>query len=76
MWGGGLTIFRLPPGFEAVGSERGNDVLDTVSIGLVGLFHVAPGGVTNKALLLLLRMAWGRGRGERGETTRERETEG
>lgn len=60
-----LTILRLPPGLQSVGSERGDDVLDAMALGLLRQLIVRLRGVAHEALLLLLDVErWGGG--ERG----------
>lgn len=49
-----LTILRLPPGLQSVGSERGDDVLDTMAAHLLRQLIIRLRRVTHKALLLLL----------------------
>lgn len=61
-----LTVLRLPPGLQSVGSERGDDVLDAMALRLLRQLIVRLRGVAREALLLLLVVErWGR-RGVRG----------
>lgn len=61
-----LTVLRLPPGLQSVGSERGDDVLDAMALRLLRQLIVRLRGVAREALLLLLVVErWG-GRGVRG----------
>lgn len=49
-----LTILRLPPGLQPVGSECGDNVLDTMAARVLRQLIVRLRRVTHKALLLLL----------------------
>lgn len=49
------SVLRLPPGFLAILSKRGNDIFNAVTDG-VGQPVKRPSGVTDKALLLILKM--------------------
>lgn len=54
MWMLALTVLRLPPGLQPVGSERGDHVLYAMVARLLHQLVVRLRRVTHEALLLLL----------------------
>lgn len=50
-----LTILRLPPGFQAVGSEGRHHILNGVAV-VVGKLIVHPSGIAFKTVLVFLTM--------------------
>lgn len=50
-----LTVLRLPPGFQAVGSEGCHHILNAVAVGANELI-VRPSGIAFKTLLVFLKM--------------------